>query len=157
MTPGDILFVIQEQPHRTFKRVNKHNLSYTANISLKHALLGTKLDIVMLNGKTETINIPHVIEPNFVKTVRGLGMPITGYPGSYGDLLIHFNILFPRELSEHKKKEVETVFEGVEFQKSGPGIMDAIAEKFRFGFATFKPLLQSLLVFLFCIWMMSRR
>eukprot|EP01127_Copromyxa_protea_P016412 TRINITY_DN4876_c0_g1_i1.p1 TRINITY_DN4876_c0_g1~~TRINITY_DN4876_c0_g1_i1.p1 ORF type:complete len:255 (+),score=35.39 TRINITY_DN4876_c0_g1_i1:316-1080(+) len=156
MTPGDLLFVLQEKPHSTFKRQNKNNLVYTAEISLKHALLGAKLVIPMLNGKKEEVNVAHVIEPNFVKTVRGLGMPIHGYNGSFGDLIIQFKILFPKELSEAKKKEVAAVFDGVEFVKSGPSVLEAVAEKFRFGLEALKPLVSWLFVLFIFIWMGRR-
>lgn len=155
MIPGDILFIVQEKPHECFKRQNKHNLVYTADISLKHALLGLKLEIPMLNGKTEVVNIPHVIEPNFVKTAQGLGMPIAGYQGNYGDLLIHFNILFPVELSDQKKKEIDRVFQGVEFRQSGPTVFEAVAEKFRIGFNNLKPIITWFLLIFFFMWASS--
>lgn len=157
MIPGDLLFIVQEKSHETFKRQNKHDLIYIANISLKHALLGAKIEIPMLDGRKEAINIPHVIEPNFVKTVHGLGMPRAGYQGSYGDLLINFNILFPKELSEAKKKEVEKVFQDVEFKQSGPGVLQATAEKFRIGLESVKPIFTWLLLMFFFLWVSSGR
>lgn len=37
---------------------------------------------------------------------RGKGMPISKAPGTYGNLLIKFNITFPRTISEDKKAQL---------------------------------------------------
>lgn len=156
MVPGDLLFIIEEKPHEVFKRQSKHNLVYTANISLKHALLGAQLEIPLLNGQKESVNIPHVIQPDFVKTIRGRGMPIAGYNGSYGDLVINFNILFPKQISGDKRKEVERVFDGVDFVSSGPGVLKAAVGNLKDKLEPLRPLLSWMfLIFLF-LWMGRR-
>jgi DnaJ-class molecular chaperone len=156
MLPGDLLFVIEEKPHTIFKRQNKHNLSYTVDISLKHALLGAKLEIPLLNGQKEFVNIPHVIQPDFVKTIRGRGMPIAGYSSSYGDLIINFNILFPKQISDDKRKEVERVFDGVDFVSSGPGVLEAVAGSLRDKLDSIRPLMSWIFLLFLFLWMGRR-
>lgn len=37
---------------------------------------------------------------------RGEGMPISKYPGTKGNLLIKFDVVFPRNLSESQKQQI---------------------------------------------------
>ncbi len=39
----------------------------------------------------------------------GKGMPITKQPGSYGNLMVHFEVRFPRELSDAAKQQLREV------------------------------------------------
>jgi DnaJ family protein B protein 4 len=126
MIPGDIIFIISEKPHGLFKR-EKDNLIYNANISIKHALLGLSINIQMLNGKEERIDISGPIDPNYVHMEKNLGMPIHNGYGN-GDLYIKFTYLFPKKpLSQEKKNEIEKLFNDVEFEKSGNSIMDIVS------------------------------
>jgi DnaJ homolog subfamily B member 4 len=44
-----------------------------------------------------------------MKTCRGLGMPVSKQPGTFGDLKIKFNILFPTKLSDDQKKALKSI------------------------------------------------
>jgi DnaJ family protein B protein 4 len=126
MAVGDIVFIISEKPHAFFKR-EKQDLHYNASISIKHALLGLTLNITMLNGVETRVDIAGPIDPSYVHVEKGYGMPLlNGY--GHGSLYIHFTYLFPKNpLSAEKKKEIEKVFNDVEFARSGNGIVDIVS------------------------------
>jgi len=101
--PGDIVFVIRETPHAFFKR-EKHNLIYTATITLAQALRGVKLSIPLPSGESKEVMIrDRVIDPHYIHTVAGAGMPLPKEPGQHGDLLIKFNIQFPLALDDRQR------------------------------------------------------
>jgi len=113
MTPGDLVFVLEEKPHEYYKR-DGDNLIYTAKISLCQALTGVKINLPTLDGTFVDITIrDHVIEPGFVHKIPGRGMPIHKRPGEYGDLLIKFDVQFPKRIAESDKQAVKRVFANI--------------------------------------------
>jgi len=110
--PADMIFVIKEQPHKFFKR-ERESLFYTVKINLSQALRGVKLTIPHLDGTTRQVVITdRVIDPSYEHRIVGAGMPIPKQPGSYGDLIIKFEIQFPRTLNQEQKDQIKLVFEG---------------------------------------------
>jgi len=102
---GDIIFVIEEKKHPRFVR-DGNDLVFHRPISLTEALCGTKFSIEGLGG--ESINVDtknEVVNPQTKKRIAGKGMPIKG-GGSYGDLVIQWNINFPKTLTNAQKKQV---------------------------------------------------
>lgn len=106
--PADIVFVIGEKEHDRFEREG-NNLVYKARLSLADALAGAKLDIRTLDGRVLPVAVTEVVAPGATKTVRGEGMPISKAPGTKGDLVIKFNVVFPTHLSEDKKRQLRAV------------------------------------------------
>ena len=47
MEPADIIFVLEEKPHPRFKREG-NDLHFTANISLKEALINPTIEVLTL-------------------------------------------------------------------------------------------------------------
>lgn len=97
MVPGDIVFVVSEKPHDQFQREGD-NLVYVHQCSLKDALCASSITVPCLDRqrKTMTVDISQdAITPDYVKCVKGQGMPISKKPGQRGDLLIRFDIHFP--------------------------------------------------------------
>ena len=78
------------------------------SISLKEALCGFLFEIKHLNGKT--YNIKHdkgnIIPPNFIKQINGLGMERNDIKGN---LIIKFNITFPKTLTNDQIEELEKI------------------------------------------------
>jgi len=110
--PADMIFVIKEQPHAYFKR-ERENLYYTAKINLSQALRGVKIGIPHLDGNTRQVVIQdRVIDTNYEHRIPGAGMPIPKQPGSYGDLIIKFDIKFPKSLTQDQKDQVKKILEG---------------------------------------------
>jgi len=125
--PGDIIFILQEQTHKLFRR-DKDDLHYTANITLRDALLGIHLTIPRLTDKLPPLhlNIAKIIEPGYTERAIGAGMPIRRYENRFGDLYVHFNIIFPRNLTPENRKEIGSVFDKITFQSPDPGIIEAL-------------------------------
>lgn len=106
--PADIVFVIGEKEHDRFEREG-NNLVFKARLSLADALCGSKLEIHTLDGRTLPVPVTEVVSPGHTKVVRGEGMPISKAPGTKGDLVIKFNVVFPSYLSEDKKRQLRSV------------------------------------------------
>ena len=84
------------------------NLLCEKDISLKDDLCGILFEIKHLNGKT--YNIKHdkgnIIPPNFVKQINGLGMERNNMKGN---LIIKFNISFPKTLTTEQIEKLEEI------------------------------------------------
>lgn len=101
--PADIIFIIRDRPHPTFKREGS-DIKYSAKISLKQALCGCTVKVPTLQGDNVTINTSgEIIKPNTVKRISGKGLPFPKEPSRRGDLLVAFDIKFPDSLSKDTK------------------------------------------------------
>jgi DnaJ family protein A protein 2 len=85
------------ESHPVFKRVGA-DLFMDKEISLLQALCGIEFEILLLNG--EILNVStlnnEIINPNETKTLKGKGMPIFKDPTKFGNLYIHFKVVFPK-------------------------------------------------------------
>ena len=75
------------------------DLWYTHDITLKESLCGFSFDVDYLEGKSFKINNPtgHIVSPSFKLIQANMGMVRGDHTGQ---LIISFNILFPKTLSE---------------------------------------------------------
>mmetsp|Transcript_3400 Transcript_3400/g.11136 ORF Transcript_3400/g.11136 Transcript_3400/m.11136 type:complete len:261 (-) Transcript_3400:15-797(-) len=96
IVPGDIVFVIQEKPHETFKRKGD-DLFIKKDITLVEALCGFKFAVKHLDGRTLVISSEpgEVVKPDMFKAVEDEGMPNRTRPYMRGKLFVQFNIVFP--------------------------------------------------------------
>jgi DnaJ family protein A protein 2 len=94
--PGDVVIVIEEKEHPTFKRKGK-DLFYEAKIDLLTALAGGQFTIKHLDDRMLLVSIlpGEVIRPGDIKCVNGEGMPEYKRPFDKGNLVISFEINFP--------------------------------------------------------------
>ena len=94
--PGDIIFVVQEKEHATFKRKGP-DLFLEKSISLAEALCGFQMTVTHLDKRPLVIstNEGDVIKPNSFKAVYDEGMPTYQSPFQKGKLFVHFNVKFP--------------------------------------------------------------
>lgn len=101
--PADIIFIIRDKPHATFKREGS-DVRYAAKITLKQALCGTSIRVPTLSGEHIALNTSgEVIKPNTIKRIQGKGLPFPKEPSRRGDLLIGFDIKFPDNISQATK------------------------------------------------------
>eukprot|EP00802_Teleaulax_amphioxeia_P022623 Tamp_23092.p1 GENE.Tamp_23092~~Tamp_23092.p1 ORF type:complete len:193 (-),score=35.85 Tamp_23092:40-618(-) len=104
----DIVFVIREKPHTHFKR-NGSDLIYTVpGVPFVDALTGFQVTVTTLDQRRLTVNITDVVSPSYTKIVRGEGMPKSKEPGTRGDLILTFDVKYPKSLPEHVRKKVRT-------------------------------------------------
>ncbi|CAF3595501.1 unnamed protein product [Adineta steineri] len=100
--PSDLVFIVTDKPHANFRRENA-DLIYTAKINLGHALTGITLHIEHLDGRTLDIPINEIVRPGYKKRIPSQGMPLMTNPEKYGDLIIEFDVEYPRALNSDQK------------------------------------------------------
>jgi DnaJ family protein B protein 13 len=104
--PSDIVFIVRDKPHKTFRRDLNANLIYTQPIPLALALIGTTIHVPTLDGRVLDLPITDVVRPGFTRTIPGEGMPLVDDPKHRGDLIVEFDIEFPRYLTPDSKELV---------------------------------------------------
>ena len=99
MEPGDVVIVVQEQPHKKFKRKGA-DLLFEHKITLLEALTGVDFVFTHLDGKKIRIknNPGEVIKPDDLKTVPDKGLPFYKQSFKYGNLFVIFKVTFPDSL-----------------------------------------------------------
>ena len=101
---GDLLVVINEQPHNQLKR-DGNNLFYTRVISVTDAILGTTISVPAL-GSAASLKIEPGTQSGTVVRMRGKGLPsVNGY--GTGDLYVKILVWIPRKLRGSDKEAVE--------------------------------------------------
>lgn len=103
MRSGDVIFKIETLPHPVFER-EINNLKIKVKITLKQALLGFEKDIKHLDGHIVSLKRKKITKPGEVERIRGEGMPIYDYPTDNGDLLVTYDVDFPKVLTQEQKK-----------------------------------------------------
>ncbi|KAK3038588.1 hypothetical protein RJ639_027251 [Escallonia herrerae] len=111
VTPGDLIFVVDEKPHAVFKR-DGNDLLLNKRISLLEALTGKTLKIITLDGRDLTIPITDVVKPGYEVAIPNEGMPISKEPGKRGDLRIKFDVKFPSRFTAEQKSVLRRVLGG---------------------------------------------
>lgn len=111
VTPGDVVFVVDEKPHEHFARKG-NDLSYECEIDLLTALAGGEVAFKHVSGDyiKFTIIPGEVIAPDAVKVIEGQGMPIFR-TSDKGNLFVKFSVKFPEAnfAGEEKLKELESI------------------------------------------------
>lgn len=104
----DVVFVIRERKHPVFTREGS-NLLHHKRIPLVDALTGFKVDIPMLDssGRILRVNIRDMVTPVYSKVVKGEGMPSSKASDSKGDLIITFDVVYPKSISEDVKEQLK--------------------------------------------------
>lgn len=111
VTPGDVVFVVDEKPHEKFVRKG-NDLSYECEIDLLTALAGGDVAFKHVSGDyiKFTIIPGEVIAPGAVKVIEQQGMPV--YRNSdKGNLFVKFSVKFPETnfASEEKLQQLESI------------------------------------------------
>lgn len=114
----DIIFVIQEKEHPTYKRLNA-DLYMELSLSLKDALLGFERPLQHLDGSTFVIKSPEneISSPNEVLVLDNLGMPMyspRSQSSGRGKLYVKLIVEFPFKmwLNETERTKLENLLPG---------------------------------------------
>lgn len=96
---GDVIIVVEEQKHKTFKRKGA-DLLISKEIELVQALTGVDFTITHLDGtKIRIKNEPgEIIKPNSVMSVVDKGMPFHKTSYKNGNLHVAFKVKFPEKI-----------------------------------------------------------
>uniref|UniRef100_A0A1I8PB49 J domain-containing protein n=1 Tax=Stomoxys calcitrans TaxID=35570 RepID=A0A1I8PB49_STOCA len=122
--PSDIIFIVQDKPHKIFKRIAEtDDLLYIHEVTLCQALTGFHFTLNTLDGRQLKVYITDVVHPGFTKRINGEGLPRCNKemvndssepPKSssedFGDLVIRFQIIFPKYLSKDMKRLTRKYF-----------------------------------------------
>jgi len=97
LQPGDVVFVIQQKEHKTFKRKND-DLLIQQKVPLVEALCGASFIVNHLDGRKLVVKTApgELIRPGDVKTIEDEGMPMHKNPFVKGKLFIAFEVEFPK-------------------------------------------------------------
>jgi DnaJ family protein A protein 2 len=108
--PGDIIIVIQEKEHATFKRKGS-DLYIPLELQLSEALCGFTKTITHLDGRILKIEVPQgtVTKHDLVRVISGEGMPTHGNIFVKGGLFIHFTVKFPKTLPPSVTKSIKAL------------------------------------------------
>jgi len=104
--PGDVVFVLQQKDHATFKRKGA-DLLIQKDVALVEALCGFEFVVKQLDGRTLIVKSKpgQIVRPEvspgvpYVMCVDGEGMPKAGNPFDKGRLFCLFTIVFPPNYS----------------------------------------------------------
>jgi len=97
---GDIICKIKIEEHKIYKRVGA-DLLINKKITLLEALTGFHFELEMLDKKKITISTApgDVISAGEKKIIEGKGMPFYNDRLSHGNLIINFEVEFPKKNS----------------------------------------------------------
>lgn len=116
LMPGSVRVGLRVAEHAQFSRKDA-DLIYQANITLFEALLGFSMNITHLDNHTVEVQHDAVSSPGFSKVIINEGMPVIQGGGTYGDLIVMFDIEFPKRLDEEEKALLSSVLDEEELQK----------------------------------------
>lgn len=97
---GDLYLNLHILQH-PFYEIKNEDLYYNLDVDLYTAVLGGKEQIITLDGKTISINIPEGTESEKILRLKGLGLR---QDHGRGDLFIDVHVTIPRNLSETEKE-----------------------------------------------------
>lgn len=105
--PADIIFIVVDKPHTSFRRENLHNLVFSQEIDLCQALVGFQFVINTLDKRQLKVCVNDVVSPGYRKLIPCEGLPKCKSKGAllslkpqgfqireYGDMIIEFKSMF---------------------------------------------------------------
>ena len=107
-TPADIVFVIRDKPHDLFTRDKENNLIYKETISLRDALCGKKIDVKTLTGQIIPLQLK-MVSPTTKRIIKGEGLPLPKIPERRADLVVEFDIIFPKNLTSQQLESLNQI------------------------------------------------
>ncbi|MGE0568746.1 MAG: molecular chaperone DnaJ [Bacteroidia bacterium] len=101
---GDLIVLIEEEENTELQREGQH-LVYHLHISMPDAILGTNVEVPLVEGKAK-IKIDPGTQSGKVLRLKGKGLPDVN---SYykGDLMVEISVFTPTNLSSDEKKLIE--------------------------------------------------
>jgi molecular chaperone DnaJ len=110
--PGDLLIVIEVEPHDVFERRGEDVL-YDLAVSVPRAALGGVVEVPTLLGTVE-LEIPPGTQTGTILRIRGEGVASLGRSGR-GDQLVQITAWVPTRLSEEEQRQMEALAESENF------------------------------------------
>ena len=114
--PGDLIVRVVEQEHDAFVR-RGNDLLFEINVPVVDAILGTKMNVSTIDGKTLSTNIASGIEDGTNIKFANKGMPIYGKNGRFGHMIGIVKLVMPKKLNEEEKQLLNQLKEQEHFKK----------------------------------------
>lgn len=112
---GDLLLLIQEEPHKVFQR-DGMNLLTTKKISVATAIKGGDIDIMTLGGM-DKLRVEPGTQSGTVVKMRGKGLPaVSGYGVGKGDLYVKLEVYIPKKIHRADKELVDMIEKAESFK-----------------------------------------
>uniref|UniRef100_A0A915AF99 Uncharacterized protein n=2 Tax=Parascaris univalens TaxID=6257 RepID=A0A915AF99_PARUN len=110
ITPGDVVIILDEQPHQTFVRKGA-NLVMQIDLNLVEALCGCTKYVMTLDNRYLIFSLlpGEVVKHGDIRTIMSEGMPRYKNPFEKGDLLVQFAIHFPKSISPNKIEQLKSL------------------------------------------------
>ena len=108
MKNDDLIFVINEQEHKIFKRV-ENDLVVGLDINLIDSLIGFKFEFTHLDGSKFLVESNTIIKQDGIKVIKNKGMPYNSRGEVYGDLIFKFNIIYPDKLNSEDYNKLKNI------------------------------------------------
>lgn len=99
---GDLMVTVNVSGHPSYSRSGL-NLSVTAPISLAEAALGAKIELPTPHG-TISVTVPQGTSSGKSLRLKGMGIKTSD---KSGDLIVHLQIIIPKEISDEDSKLLE--------------------------------------------------
>lgn len=125
---GDLLVVIEEEPHPELKREG-NDLIYNLSLNVADAILGASVEVPTVDGKARIKVEPGTVAGRVLR-LRGKGIPdVNGY--GTGDLLVVVDIHVPAHVSPAEKEALEKFRQSDNFKPSATSKTKNIFERMR--------------------------
>ena len=103
---GDVYVEVRVREDTRFQRVGD-DLHHRVRIGFTEAAFGTEIEVPLLGGETETIDIPRGTQPETVYRLGKKGVPHLQRRGR-GDLLVHIEVAVPTDLDDEQEDVLRT-------------------------------------------------
>ncbi len=104
--PGDVYVKVTVTADERFERVGD-DLHHRIEIGITEAVFGTKVDVPLIEGGFEKIEIPAGTQPETVFRFSKQGMPRLQRRGR-GDLFVHVGVVIPTDLDADQEAALRT-------------------------------------------------
>lgn len=99
---GDLIITFQIQEDSSFKRQGDH-LSSQVSLDLYTAVLGGEVIVKTLEGSVN-LKVKPETENGTTVRLKGKGFPVYKKEGEFGDLLVTYQVILPKNLSDEEKE-----------------------------------------------------
>jgi curved DNA-binding protein len=103
--PGDLFIKVQEQEHPVFKREG-NDLYVDRHIRFTEAVLGTKVTVPTLDGKTMSLKVPPGTQSHTKMRLKNYGLPLA-HNKARGDQYVRIIVDTPANLTKKQKTLIE--------------------------------------------------
>lgn len=99
---GDLFITFKISDNPEFKRLND-DIYKTVDLDLFTAILGGEITVETLDGKVK-LKVPQETQNGTKVKLKNKGLPVYKKDGSFGNLIISYNVKIPIDLSEEQKE-----------------------------------------------------